>query len=517
MDKIADLVKRREEAKLGGGKERIEKQHQAGKLTAWERINLLVDPGTFLEVGRFVTHRSTQFDMGARQAYGDGVLTGIGEVNGRRVAVYAQDFTFMGGSVGEMHAMKIARLIEMAMKTGIPVIGLNDSGGARIQEGVDSLKGYGEIFYRNVMASGIVPQIVAIMGPCAGGAVYSPALADFIIMVEKTSYMFLTGPKVVKAATGEEVTFEELGGARVHYEKSGIAHLIARDDEEAVELIRRLLGYLPSNNLEDPPYLDTGDDPNREEERLNSIVPDDPMEPYDMKEIISLVFDKGTFLELQAGYAPNAVVGFARLAGHVVGVVANQPTCISGVLDIDSSDKISRFVTFCDSFNIPVITLVDVPGFLPGTVQEHGGIIRHGAKIVYAYALSTVPKITVIIRKAYGGAYIAMGSKHLGADMVYAWPSAEIAVMGAEGAVEIIYRRELEKLPPEKQAEKISEFADRYRREVANPYTAASRGYVDDVLIPSETRGVLALSLELLLSKRERKPDLPKKHGVPPT
>jgi len=516
LDKLEELKRRRAQARLGGGEDRIKRQHAAGKLTAWERIELLVDEGTFMELGRFVTHRATEFGMRERVAYGDGVITGIGEVDGRKVAIYAQDFTFMGGSVGEMHAMKIARLIELAMKLGIPVIGLNDSGGARIQEGVDSLKGYGEIFYRNVMASGVIPQLVAIMGPCAGGAVYPPALADFIIMVRKISFMFLTGPKVVKAATGEEVTFEELGGPEVHAAKSGVAHFVANSDEEAVELLKKLLSYLPSNNLEDPPYVDTGDDPEREDEELNSIVPDDPMEPYDVREVITRVFDRGTFFEVQEMFAPNVVVGFARLAGHVVGVVANQPAYMAGALDIDSSDKIARFVTFCDAFNIPIITLVDVPGFLPGTFQEHRGVIRHGAKIVYAYANSTVPKITVILRKAYGGAYIALGSKHLGGDAVFAWPTAEIAVMGPEGAIEIIYKRELARAEPEEREEMIRQFVEEYRRKVANPYVPASRGYVDDVIMPSETRKVLAKTLTFLLSKRERKPHLPKKHGVPP-
>jgi len=516
LDKLEELRRRRAQARLGGGEDRIRRQHAAGKLTAWERIELLVDEGTFVELGRFVTHRATEFGMRERIAYGDGVVTGVGEVDGRKVAIYAQDFTFMGGSVGEMHAMKIARLIELAMKLGIPIIGLNDSGGARIQEGVDSLKGYGEIFYRNVMASGVVPQLVAIMGPCAGGAVYSPALADFIIMVRKISFMFLTGPKVVKAATGEEVTFEELGGPEVHAAKSGVAHFVANSDEEAIELLKRLLSYLPSNNLEDPPYVDTGDDPEREDEELNSIVPDDPMEPYDVREVITRVFDRGTFLEVQEMFAPNVVVGFARLAGHVVGIVANQPAYMAGALDIDSSDKIARFVTFCDAFNIPIITLVDVPGFLPGTFQEHRGVIRHGAKIVYAYANSTVPKITVILRKAYGGAYIALGSKHLGGDAVFAWPTAEIAVMGPEGAIEIIYKREIARAEPEEREEMIRQFVEEYRRKVANPYVSASRGYVDDVILPSETRKVLARTLAFLLSKREKKPHLPKKHGVPP-
>jgi len=516
MSKIEELRALRERARLGGGPERIASQHKAGKLTAWERLGLLLDKGSFVELGRFVKHRATEFGMMEKVAYGDGVVTGLGEIAGRKVAVYAQDFTFMGGSVGEMHAQKIASLIELAVKLGIPVIGLNDSGGARIQEGVDSLKGYGEIFYRNVLASGVVPQIVAIMGPCAGGAVYSPALADFIVMVRKTSYMFITGPKVVKAATGEDVTFEELGGADVHATKSGVAHFVANNDQEALSLIKKLLSYLPSNNVEDPPFVDTGDDPYREDEALNSIVPDDPEEPYDVKEIINRVFDRGTFFEVHEHFAPNAVVGFARLGGYVVGIVANQPAFMAGALDINSSDKIARFVEFCDAFNIPIITFEDVPGFLPGTVQEHGGVIRHGAKIIYAYASSTVPKITVILRKAYGGAYIALGSKHLGADAVYAWPTAEIAVMGPEGAVEVIYRNTLEAAKPEEREELVRKFAREYREKIATPYFAAGRGYVDDVIMPNETRKIVYQTLSFLMTKRERKPHPPKKRGLPP-
>jgi acetyl-CoA/propionyl-CoA carboxylase len=516
MGKIEELRALRERARLGGGPERIASQHKAGKLTAWERLELLLDKGSFIELGRFVKHRATEFGMTEKVAYGDGVVTGLGEIGGRKVAVYAQDFTFMGGSVGEMHAQKIASLIELAVKLGVPVIGLNDSGGARIQEGVDSLKGYGEIFYRNVLASGVVPQIVAIMGPCAGGAVYSPALADFIVMVRKTSYMFITGPKVVKAATGEDVTFEELGGADVHATRSGVAHFVVNNDQEALNLIKKLLSYLPSNNVEDPPFVDTGDDPYREDEALNSIVPDDPEEPYDVKGIIDRVFDRGTFFEVHEHFAPNAVVGFARLGGYVVGVVANQPAFMAGALDINSSDKIARFVEFCDAFNIPVITFEDVPGFLPGTVQEHGGVIRHGAKIIYAYASSTVPKITVILRKAYGGAYIALGSKHLGADAVYAWPTAEIAVMGPEGAVEVIYRDALEAAKPNEREELVRKFAREYREKIATPYFAAGRGYVDDVIMPSETRKVVYQTLSFLMTKRERKPHPPKKRGLPP-
>uniref|UniRef100_A0A7C4BBM5 Acyl-CoA carboxylase subunit beta n=1 Tax=Thermofilum pendens TaxID=2269 RepID=A0A7C4BBM5_THEPE len=511
-DKFSQLLELRRKTEVAdpSAAQRLREQ---GKLTAWERVEALLDKGSFVPIGRFVRHRATGFGMESRVAYGDGVIAGLGTVEGRRVAVYAQDFTFMGGSVGEMHASKIARLLELAIKIGVPVVGLNESGGARIQEGVDSLKGYGEIFYRNVIASGVVPQIVAILGPCAGGAVYSPALADFIVMTRK-SYMYITGPKVVKASVGEDVTHESLGGAEVHATRSGVAHFVVEDDLEAVRLIRRLLSYLPSNNAEDPLFLETGDDPLREDPALDSVVPEDPLKPYDVREVIARVFDRGSFLEVHALFAQSAVVGFARLGGYPVCVVANQPAYMAGCLDIDSSDKISRFVTFCDAFNFPVITLVDVPGFLPGTVQEHGGVIRHGAKIIYAYSEATVPKLTVIMRKAYGGAYIAMGSKHLGADYVIAWPTAEIAVMGPEGAIEVIYRRELEKAQnPEELAK---QFAEKYRAEVANPYVAAARGYVDDVVLPRETRAYLYRALLHLLDKREKHPRPPRKHGVPP-
>ncbi|AKG38098.1 methylmalonyl-CoA carboxyltransferase [Infirmifilum uzonense] len=510
--RIEDLLRRRSETQRVS-EERARTLHEQGKLTVIERLNLLLDPDSLIPIGRYVLHRATGFGMELRKAYGDGVIAGLGSVNGRRVAVYAQDFTFMGGSVGEMHAYKIARTIETAVKLGIPVIGLNDSGGARIQEGVDSLKGYGDIFYRNVMASGVVPQIVAILGPCAGGAVYSPALADFIIMTRK-SYMFITGPKVVKASIGEDISTEELGGAEVHASKSGVAHFVVEDDREAVNLIKKLISYLPSNNAEDPPFLETKDSPYREDPTLDSIVPEDPAKPYDVREIIGRVFDYESFLEVHANFAQNAVVGFARLGGHGVCVVANQPAVMAGSLDIDSSDKISRFVTFCDSFNFPIITFVDVPGFLPGSFQEHHGVIRHGAKIIYAYADATVPKITVILRKAYGGAYIAMGSKHLGADFVLAWPTAEIAVMGPEGAIEIIYKKELESA--ENPEELAKTFVEKYRNEIANPYVPASRGYVDDVIIPRETRAYLYKLLTFLMDKREKQPRPPRKHGVPP-
>ena len=511
---IAELNEMRKKALLGGGLDRIEKQHKAGKLTARERLEKLLDPDSFIEIGMFVLHRAREFGMDEKKAFGDGVVTGYGKIDGRPVMIYAQDFTFMGGSVGEMHASKIARTIEMAIKLGIPIIGLNDSGGARIQEGVASLKGYGDIFYQNVMASGVVPQILAIMGPCAGGAVYSPALADFICMVKNTSFMFITGPKVVKAAIGEEVTFQELGGPEVHAKISGMAHFIAENEEECFNIIRKLLSYLPSNNMEDPPYIETDDEVDRMESRLDEIIPSEPQIPYDMKEVINLILDKDSFFEVHELYAPNAIVGFGRLNGYVVGIVANQPMIYAGSLDINSSDKISRFVRFCDAFNIPIITFMDVPGFLPGTSQEHGGVIRHGAKIIYAYSEATVPKITVIVRKAYGGAYIALGSRHLGADAVYAWPTAEIAVMGPEGAIEIIYKRELK--AAENPQELISKFVKQYREKITKPYTVAALGYIDSIIVPSETRPILIKTLELLLSKREVPSRPPRKHGIMP-
>ena len=515
---IQKLREMRKKARLGGGPEAIEKQHKRGKLTARERIELLLDPDTFVEIDMFVTHRATEFGMEKRKALGDGVVTGFGKVNGRKVFVIAQDFTFMGGSLGEMHAAKIVKAMKMALSVGAPVIFLNDSGGARIQEGVDSLKGYGEIFYMNVMASGVIPQIAAIMGPCAGGAVYSPALMDFIVMVKKTSFMYITGPRVVKAAIGEEVDHFQLGGAEVHATKSGMAHFIAEDDKHAIEIIKKLLSYLPSNNMEDPPRIPTGDDPERRDYELDNIVPEDPNKAYDMYEIIKRVVDKDTFLEVHALWARNAIVGFARLNGYTVGIVANNPAYMAGVLDIDSSDKIARFVRFCDAFNIPIITFVDVPGYLPGTRQEHGGIIRHGAKVLYAYSEATVPKLTVIVRKAYGGAYIAMASRHLGADYVVAWPTAEIAVMGPEGAAEIIFRKELEKAKtPEERQQLLEKLAKEYREKLANPYVAAARGYIDDVIEPNETRPKLIKALELFLTKREVRVRVPpKKHGNMP-
>ncbi|MEM1583432.1 MAG: acyl-CoA carboxylase subunit beta [Nitrososphaerota archaeon] len=511
---INELNEMRKKSLLGGGVEAIEKQHQAGKLTARERIDILLDKDSFIELDSFMVHRAAEFGMDKRRVLGDGIVTGLGRIDGRLVAVFAQDATFMGGSIGEIHANKISRILDRAMELGVPIIGLNDSGGARIQEGVASLHAIGEYFARNVRASGVIPQITLIMGPCAGGAVYSPALGDFIIMVEKTSYMFITGPRVVKAVMGEDVSFEELGGADVHAKISGVADFTAPNDVEALNLVRRLVSYLPSNCLEEPPFIDTGDPPDRMNEELNYMIPDDPRKSYNIKDLINLIFDKGTFLEVKKDFAPNAVVGFARLAGMVVGVVANQPASLAGVLDIDSSDKIARFVRFCDCFNIPLITFVDVPGYLPGTKQEHGGVIRHGAKVIFAYVEATVPKISVIARKAYGGAYIAMCSKSLGADMVFAYPTAEIAVMGPEGAVEIIYRKEIDSAEPSKREEIIAQLIKEYRVKFANPYVAAGLGYINAVIEPKETRPMLVKALKTYMKgKRSLVSRLPKKHG----
>ncbi len=508
-EKLQRLRDFKAKALQGGGPERIERQHKAGKLTARERLDLLLDKGSFRELDMFVTHRETRFGMDKRKYLGDGVVTGWGTIDGRLVFVYAQDFTVMGGSLGEAHARKITKVLDLALQNGAPVIGINDSGGARIQEGVDALGGYGEIFYRNTIASGVIPQIAAIMGPCAGGAVYSPALMDFIFMVRGTSYMFITGPEVVKAVTHEDVTFEELGGADVHAEKSGVAHVVADSEADLLYLIRKLLGYLPQNNMEDPPYLETGDDPLREDPALDTLVPTDPSKPYDVRDVIRRVVDNGEFFEIHETYAANIVVGFARLGGYSVGIVANQPSVLAGVLDIDASEKAARFVRFCDAFNIPIITFVDVPGFMPGTAQEHGGIIRSGAKLLYAYSEATVPKVTVILRKAYGGAYDVMSSKHLRADLNFAWPTAEIAVMGPEGAVKIIFRKEIAEAedPQTKQDELVAQ----YRQEFAHPYIAASRGYIDDVIVPRSTRPRLINALHMLANKRVTHP--PKKHG----
>jgi len=507
--KIERLRKLREEAKLGGGPERIERQHKAGKLTARERLDLLLDEGSFHELDVFVTHRATGFGMEEKRYLGDGVVTGYGTIDGRLVYVFSQDFTVLGGALGEAYAEKICKIMDLAMRSGAPLIGLNDSGGARIQEGVESLGGYADIFVRNTLAYGVIPQISAVMGPCAGGAVYSPVITDFIIMVQGTSYMFVTGPDVVRTATHEEVTFEELGGAMVHNTKSGVAHFIARNEEECIQIVRQLLGYLPQNNLEEPPHVEPTDDPLRMEPALDTIVPDSPTKPYDMKEVIRLVVDDSEFFEVHAHYAQNIIVGFARLNGRSVGIVAQQPAVLAGCLDINSADKGARFVRFCDCFNIPLITFVDVPGFLPGVGQEHGGIIRHGAKLLYAYCEATAPKLTVITRKAYGGAYDVMSSKHVRGDINYAWPTAEIAVMGPDGAVNIIFRKEIaEAEDPEAERERLTQ---EYREQFAHPYIAAARGYIDDVIEPQETRPRLISALEMPQNKRQSNP--PKKHG----
>ena len=508
-DKINELIKEKEKIKLGGGIKRIEKQHSSGKLTARERINLLLDENSFIEIDAFVKHRSTNFDMENVDAPADGVVTGYGTVDGRLVFVYAQDFTVVGGSLGEMHANKIVKVQDMALKMGAPIVGFNDSGGARIQEGVDALSGYGKIFYRNTIASGVIPQISVIMGPCAGGAVYSPALTDFIFMTEKTSMMFITGPQVIKSVTGEEVTQEELGGAMTHNRTSGVAHFMDKTEEDTIKRVRELLSYLPSNNLEMPPVVRTDDDINRSDEMLNDIVPENPNKPYDMKEIIKSISDENEFFEVQPLYAGNIITGFIRLNGKTIGVIANQPKVLAGCLDINASDKAGRFIRTCDAYNIPLLNLVDVPGFLPGTNQEYGGIIRHGAKMLYAYSEATVPKVTLIIRKAYGGAYLAMCSKDLGADQVFAWPTAEIAVMGPDGAANIIFKNEIANSddPVKTRMEKIEE----YRNTVANPSIAAQRGFIDDIIVPSHTRPRLISAFDMLESKRENRPS--KKHG----
>ncbi len=506
---IKQLRQRKAEAKLGGGQERIDFQHKRGRLTARERLDLLLDQGSFQEVDMFVTHRARDFDMEKQLYLGDSVVTGWGTIDGRLIYVYSQDFTVIGGSLSQVHAEKIIKIMKMAMKSGAPVIGLNDSGGARIQEGVVSLGGYADIFLQNTLASGVVPQLSAIMGPCAGGAVYSPALTDFIFMVQNLSYMFVTGPDVVKTVTQEDVTFEELGGTSIHSQTSGVCHYVAESEADCLFLMRMLLGYLPQNNMEDPPFLESTDDPLRTESALDSLIPDNPNKPYDIKEAIGLIVDNGEFFEIHEAYAPNIVVGFARLGGHSVGIVANQPAHLAGVLDINASDKAGRFVRFCDCFNIPLITFVDVPGFLPGTAQEYGGIIRHGAKLLYAYCEATVPKITVTTRKAYGGAYCVMNSKHIRADLNLAWPTAEIAVMGPEGAVNIIFRKELAAAenPEARNAELVAD----YREKFANPYIAASRGFIDDVIEPHRTRPRLINALEMLANKRDSNPA--KKHG----
>ncbi|HHV78276.1 MAG TPA: methylmalonyl-CoA carboxyltransferase [Firmicutes bacterium] len=511
-ERLIELKERRNKVRQGGGPERIEKQHSSGKLTARERIELLLDAGTFHEIGGFVKHRCVDFGMDKEVAPGEGVVTGWGLVEGRPVCVSSQDFTVIGGSLGEMHASKIVKAMELAAKMGCPFIALNDSGGARIQEGVDALRGYGDIFYRNSIYSGVIPQISVIMGPCAGGAVYSPALTDWVFMVDKTSHMFITGPQVIKAVTGEEVDFERLGGAAVHNQISGVAHFIAQDERTCLAMVRRLLGYIPSNNAEEPPFVQSTDDPRRLEPGLREVIPDDPNKGYDMHQVVEAVVDSGSFMEVHAHYATNIIVGFARLGGRSVGVIANQPRVKAGCLDIDASDKAARFIRFCDCFNVPVLTFADVPGYLPGVGQEHGGIIRHGAKLLYAYSEATVPKVTVIVRKAYGGAYIAMCSRHLGGDVVYALPTAEIAVMGPEAAANIIFRNYIKESadPEAARKEKIQEFREKF----ANPYVAAARGYVDDVIDPAEIRPKVISAFEVLRTKAETRPA--KKHGNMP-
>jgi propionyl-CoA carboxylase beta chain len=504
QEKMEQLNKLRDTVKAGGGPERVAKQHESGKKTARERIDMLFDPGTFVEIDTF----AGDDDFKNLKNPGEGVVTGYGKVDGRKVFIYAQDFTVTGGSLGRIHAAKICKVLDQAMKVGAPVIGLNDSGGARIQEGVDALNGYGEIFFRNTIASGVIPQISVIMGPCAGGAVYSPALTDFIFMVKNTGQMFITGPQVIKAVTGEEVSMEVLGGAMTHNQTSGVAHFAAEDEEDCMTAIKQLLSYLPSNNLEDPPLFSSGM-PDGDTGELLGIIPDAANMSYDVRKVINLVVDGGSFMEVHPYFALNAVVGFARFEGQSVGIIANQPNYLSGCLDINASDKISRFVRFCDCFNVPVITFMDVPGFLPGTDQEYGGIIRHGAKMLYAYSEATVPKITIILRKAYGGAYLAMCSSSLRADTVFAWPTAEIAVMGPEGAVNIIYRNDIagSENPPETRTKLTEEYRDRF----ANPYIACSRGYVDDVIDPRDTREKIIAALETYATKRESRPK--KKHG----
>jgi propionyl-CoA carboxylase beta chain len=505
-DVLADLDRR---AELGGGEERLRRQRESGKLTARERIDLLFDPGTFEEIDKFITHRCLDFGMAGQVIPGDGVVAGHGRINGRLAYAFAQDFTVFGGSLSETNAAKIVKIMDLAMKMGAPVVGLNDSGGARIQEGVASLAGYADIFLRNTLASGVIPQISAIMGPCAGGAVYSPAITDFTIMVKKTSYMFVTGPDVIRTVTHEQVTKEELGGAMTHNEKSGVAHFAVENDEECVQLIRELLSFMPGNNVDEPPRGTSADPADRADPQLDTLVPAAPNQPYDMLDAIHAVVDDRYFLEVHAHYAKNILVGFARLGGRPVGIVANQPAYLAGTLDIDASTKGARFVRFCDAFNIPLVTFEDVPGFLPGTVQEYGGIIRHGAKLLFAFAEATVPKLTVITRKAYGGAYCVMSSKHIRTDLNFAWPTAEIAVMGAEGAVNILYKRELDAAADvaAARAAKIAEFREKF----ANPYVAAQRGFIDEIIRPHQTRAKLINGLATLDTKRDKNP--PKKHG----
>jgi acetyl-CoA carboxylase carboxyltransferase component len=509
QERVEDLRRRKEESLSGGGEDAVQKQHGRGKLTARERIELLLDQGTFVETDPFARHRVRDFDLDERRPYGDGVVTGWGAIDGRKVFVFSQDFTVFGGALGEVFAEKVCKIMDLAASTGAPVIGINDSGGARIQEGAASLAGYGYIFDRNVRVSGVIPQISIIMGPCAGGAVYSPAITDFIYMVKETSHMFITGPEVIKTVTGEDVSMEQLGGAMSHATKSGVAHFVAENEEDCLAQVRYLMSFIPSNNLEDPPRYAPTDDPDRRDDTIASLIPESSREPYDMKDVIRRVVDDGDFYEVQQFMAMNIIVGFARLDGRSVGVVANQPKVLAGTLDIDSCEKSARFVRFCDAFNIPLVTFVDVPGFLPGTNQEYGGIIRRGAKLLYAFTEATVPRLTVITRKAYGGAYVVMNSKHLRADVSYAWPTAEIAVMGPEGAVNIVFRRELEQA--EDKEGRRQELVTEYEQKFANPYLAADRGYVDDVIDPAETRPRLIRALRMLETKRAGVPG--RKHG----
>ena len=512
QDKIKQLIDLRVKAKLGGGEKRIQTQHSKDKLTARERIDIILDEGSFEEFDMFVTHRCTNFGMEKTKFLSDGVVTGRGTIDGRTIFIFSQDFTVFGGSLSETYAQKICKIMDMAMKVGAPVIGINDSGGARIQEGVTSLAGYAEIFQRNIMASGVIPQISAIFGPCAGGAVYSPALTDFIVMSKDTSYMFVTGPKVVKTVTGEDVTDEQLGGAVVHGSKSGVTHLVVDNETEGLLLIRKLLSYLPQNNLEDPPIAFCDDPIDRLEDRLNDIIPENPNKPYDVKDVIHSIIDYGEFMEIHRNYAQNIVLGFARFNGMPVGIVANQPAYLAGVLDINASRKAARFIRFCDAFNVPLVTLEDVPGFLPGTAQEYGGIIIHGAKLLYAYGEATVPKITIILRKAYGGAYCVMSSKHLRGDLNYAWPQAEIAVMGPKGAIEVLHSKEIAKMTDDKERDAfIKNAEEEYKNEFANPYNAARYGYIDDVIEPRNTRFRIIRALQALATKKDTMP--PKKHS----
>jgi len=512
MDKLERSKDMRVKAEEGGGEARIEAQHAKGKYTARERLKMMMDPGTFEEMDMFITHRCEDFGMENKRFLGDGVVTGHGCINGRQVYCYAQDFTVLGGSLGEAHARKICKVMDLAMKNGAPFIGLNDSGGARIQEGIDSLGGYGEIFFRNTMNSGVIPQISMIMGPCAGGAVYSPGLTDFIFMVDKTSNMFITGPQVIKTVTNEDISAEDLGGASAHNTKSGVSHFFCADEKDAFTKVKKLLSFLPANNLEEPPFVETDDDPLRADPELLEIVPDDPNKSYDILTVINKVVDNADFFQIQEFYAPNIVIGFARFGGHTVGIVANQPANLAGSLDVSACLKASRFIRFCDAFNIPLVTFVDVPGYLPGVEQEYSGIIKHGAKLVYAYSEANVPKITVITRKAYGGAYIVMCSKHIRGDLNFAWPSAEIAVMGPEGAVNIVFRKEMKEAedPEAKKQELIKTYRDKF----ASPDIAAKRGYIDAVIDPRKTREVIIEAILSLSSKREARP--PKKHGNAP-